>query len=135
MNGSKLPVIELVALASLAAFLTGCPSKQPQPGTVLDEAMLAGRAPDSFPAADEDYFHDADGGIAVTPEEVKGRNTWIVWTGGNDRFWDKISASSFGALDFLKTTSSHPKLKNSRDTRWYYLALVNEPCYEKATAG
>ena len=45
----------------------------------------------SFPAADEDYFADMDGGAKLSPEEVKGRNTWIVWSGGNDRFWDDIS--------------------------------------------
>lgn len=104
-----------------------------QIGKVLDEAKVAGRAPDSFPAADEDYFRDMDGGVALTREEVQGRNTWIVWTGGNDRLWDKLSVSSFGALDFLKTLSSHPSLKFSRDNRWYYLGLVNEPCFEKAT--
>jgi hypothetical protein len=35
---------------------------------------------------------------------VMGRNMWLVWTGGNDRFWDTISATSFGTLDFLKTS-------------------------------
>jgi hypothetical protein len=102
-------------------------------GKVMDEAKLAQRAPNSFPAADEDYFHDMDGGIPLTPEEVKGRNTWVVWTGGNDRLWDKLTVSSFGALDLLKTLSSHPSLYFSRDNRWNYLGLVNEPCFEKAT--
>ena len=74
-----------------------------------------------------------DGGAKLSPEEVKGRNTWIVWSGGNDRFWDDLSQLSFGTLDFLKTLSSHPSLKFSRDNRWYYLGLVNEPCFEKAT--
>jgi len=105
--------------------------KRPQPGTVLDEARQANRAVNSFPAADEDYFHEMDGGVALTVEEVKGRNMWIVWTGGNDRLWDKLTVSSFGALDLLKTISSHPSLKFSRDNRWYYLGLVNEPCFEK----
>ena len=36
-------------------------------------------------------------------------------------------------VDFLKTFSSHPGLKFSRDNRWNYLGLVNEPCFEKAT--
>src|SRR5439155_1557246 len=66
-------------------------------------------------------------------DEVKGRNNWIVWTAGNDRLWDMLSKISFGTLDFLKTLSSHPQLKFSRDNRWYYLGLVNEPCFEKAT--
>jgi hypothetical protein len=114
-------------------ILSSCGTSQPKPGTVLDEARQVNRPAASFPAADEDYFHDMDGGIALAPNEVKGRNTWIIWTGGNDRFWDKISISSVGALDFLKTLSSHPKLKFSRDNRWNYLGLVNEPCFEKPT--
>jgi hypothetical protein len=114
-------------------LLSGCATRQPKPGTVLDEALQAGRLTNSFPAADEDYFHGMDGSPALSPDEIKGRDTWIVWSGGNDRFWDKLSESSFGALDFLKTLSSHPKLKFSRDNRWSYLGLINEPCFEKAT--
>jgi len=105
----------------------------PPKGEVYDEARRVNRAAASFPAAGEDYFHDMDGGIALTPEEIRGRNTWIVWSGGNDVFWDGISRTSFGTLDFLKTLSSHPGLKASRDNRWHYLGLVNEPCFEKAT--
>ena len=106
---------------------------KPETGKVLDEARRAGRAVNTLPAADEDYFREMDSGIPLTPDEVKGRNTWIVWTGGNDRFWSTISVKSLGALDFLKTLSSHPSLKFSRDNRWKYLGLVNEPCFEKAT--
>jgi len=102
-------------------------------GKVQDEAMLAGRTAESMPAADDTYFHDMDGGIQLTADEVKGRNNWIVWTAGNDRFWDLISAKSAGNLDFLKTISSYQGLPASRDNRWQYLGLVNEPCYEKAT--
>nr|QEO74812.1 hypothetical protein [uncultured bacterium] len=126
----KVVVIAFVLLAAGLFFLFRR-GDTPLPGTVPDEAKLAGRAPNSFPAADEDYFRDMDGGVPLTPEEVKGRNTWVVWTGGNDRFWDKIGVTSFGALDLLKTVSSHPSLKFSRDNRWNYLGLVNEPCFEK----
>jgi len=100
---------------------------------VLDEARAVKRTPASFPAAGEDYFHAMDGGVALSPDQVKGRNTWNVWTGGNDRFWDEISTKSVGTLDFLKTLSSYPGLKASRDNRWKYLGLVNEPCFDKAT--
>ena len=72
----------------LAAFDTG-----PRPGQVMDEARAVGRDAASFPAASEDYFHDMDGGIALTPDEVKGRNMWLVWSGGNDRFWDTMTAT------------------------------------------
>ncbi|MCM3903146.1 MAG: hypothetical protein ND866_15675, partial [Pyrinomonadaceae bacterium] len=108
---------EVMFLCVLAVI--GC-SHIVQPGHVLVEAKQFGRTGDSFPAASEDYFHDMDGGIALTPEEVKGRNTWIVWTGGNDRLWDTLSTSSFGTLDFLKILSSHPSQQKpnfSRDNR------------------
>src|SRR5271165_2452963 len=78
---------------------------------VIDEARQAGRAAQTFPAADEDYFRAMDGGIALSPEEVKGRNMWLVWTGGNDRLWDKLTNLTFGAFDLLKILSSSPGLK------------------------
>jgi hypothetical protein len=151
MNGwYKIGVVGLLCLIVLA----GCQKDEAVSGKVLDEARRAGRAAHSFPAADEDYFHDMDqnqnGPVALTTEEIKGRNGWIVWTGGNDRFWDLISKRSVGALDFLKTLSSYDperdptvrpedkeRLKKAyyanRDNRWYYLGLVNEPCFEKAS--
>jgi hypothetical protein len=120
-------------VGSLALFcLMALPACHPK-DRVLDEARLADRDAASFPAAGEDYFHDMDGGVALTPDAIKGRNTWIVWTGGDDRFWDEISTRSVDTLDYLKTVSSHPALKASRDNRWHYLGLVNEPCFEKAT--
>ncbi len=121
-------------------------------GKVLDEARCAGRTAASFPAADEDYFRDMDYRLTHDPQAVaaaldpyvpgispqaavdatvKGRNNWIVWTGGNDRLWDLLSKESKGTLDFLKTLSNHPSLRYSRDNRWRYLGLVNEPCFEK----
>lgn len=138
------------AIGMLCLFSLASCNRPGQAGHVLDEAKRAGRDAASFHAADEDYFHDMDGGIPLSPEQVKGRDTWIVWTGGNDRFWDKIAVSSFGSLDFLKTLSSYdpekdPKLdaaqkekvrshyKSWRSNRWKWLGLVNEPCFDQAT--
>ena len=119
----------VAAVGSLCGLVSGCADRGPS----VDEARRAGRSVESLAAADEDHFRDMDGGIVLTPEEVRGRNMWIVWTGGNDRFWDTITVNSFGAFDLLKIVSSHPSLKFSRDNRWNYLGLVNEPCFEKAT--
>ena len=44
----------------LALLLLAACSGEPKPGEVQDEARLAGRDADSFPHADEDYFHDMD---------------------------------------------------------------------------
>ncbi|HEV2170390.1 MAG TPA: hypothetical protein VGR40_05555, partial [Candidatus Binatus sp.] len=125
-----LPAIRLPAIWLV---LTGIGLGGPASAQVIDGARQAGRAAQTFPAADEDYFHDMDGGVALTPDEVKGRNMWIVWTGGNDRLWDKLTNLTFGSFDLLKILSSYPGLKFSRDNRWNYLGLVNEPCFAKAT--
>jgi hypothetical protein len=124
----------LIAFLLLSQGCKGTPGVRGVSGHVYDEAHLANRSASSFPAAEEDYFHDMDGGIALTVDEIKGRNTWLVWTAGNDRMWDFLTKTSVGNLDFLKTISSHPGLKASRDNRWEYLGLVNEPCFVKATA-
>jgi hypothetical protein len=126
--GAASRVMAAIGVAAAACWLAAA-----APAQVIDEARQAGRAAQSFPAADEDYFRAMDGGITLTADEVKGRNMWIVWTGGNDRLWDKLTNLTFGAFDLLKILSSSPGLKYSRDNRWDYLGLVNEPCFEKAT--
>jgi len=117
----------------LILVAVGCGGPRPKPGTVLDEAKRANRTVATFPAADEDYFKEMDGGIALGPEEIKGRNMWHVWTGGNDRLWDVLAQESLGSFDLLKVLSSHPATPNSRESRWYRQGLVNEPCFTRAT--
>ena len=119
------------AIASAASAASA-----PQP----DEAHLAGRPAASFPQASEDYFHDMDNGAPLNAEQVKGRNMWIVWTGGNDRFWDKVTQNSLATFDLLKIITSHPSQtycdgqRCDRDSRWKWLGAINEPCFEKPTA-
>ncbi|MGC1360085.1 MAG: hypothetical protein WA426_20870 [Silvibacterium sp.] len=74
-----------------------------------------------------------DGAIPLTADEIKGRNTWIMWTGGDDKLWDTLTVTSLGTVDLLKTVSSYPGMKASRNNRWDYLGLVNEPCFKQAT--
>jgi hypothetical protein len=138
-----------VAIAGTAA-LAWYVYRQPRSEHILDEALSASpsREASSFRAADEDYFHDMDrdqnGPVTLSAEEIRGRNTWLVWTGGNDRLWDVLGVTSAGAVDFLKVVSSHPTQHYSRScdpgrladkscqNRWEYFGLLNEPCYEKA---
>ena len=114
------------------SILASC-SRSPQPGEVLDEARGAGRAATTFPHASEPYFHDMDGGVMLTAQEEAGRNMWLVWSGGNDRFWTNMTDYTFGAFDLLKIVSSHPSQGYSRKSRWKHFGLVNEPCFEPAT--
>jgi hypothetical protein len=122
----------VLTIAAMLGVACG-PAAAQQSGHVLDEAKTAGRSAASFPHADEDYFHDMDGGLALTPAQVTGRNMWNVWTGGDDRFWDGMTNTTFGAFDLLKIVTSHPGQKSDRDSRWSYLGVVNEPCFNKPT--
>ena len=120
----------LALLSGFAVLAAGHGKAQ----TILDEARRAGRDAASFKPADEDWFHDMDGAINLSPEQIKGRNTWLVWTGGNDRFWDELTRLTFGAFDLLKVLSSHPSLKYSRDNRFKHFGLASEPCFDKPSA-
>lgn len=108
--------------------------RSPAPGTVLDEAKTVGREAASFPHSGVDYFHEMDNGVALNEREIQGRNMWNVWTGGNDRFWDAMTAKTFGAFDLLKIVTSYPGQAFHRDNRWANLGLVNEPCFAEAKA-
>jgi hypothetical protein len=119
-------------LAAIMLFAAGDGFAQ-QEGHVLDEARSVGRSAVSLPMATEDYFHDMDGGAALSPDEIKGRNMWIMWSGGNDRFWDGMTASTFGGFDLLKIVAYNPTTAIDRDKRWSYLGLINEPCYDAPT--
>jgi hypothetical protein len=140
----------IVAVSLVVMF--GCDRDKPKSGEVLDEAMRAGRSAASLPGADEDYLRDMDYGLTKDPEAVRaaldpyvpgisaedavkavaiGRNNWNIWTAGNDVLWERFARKGF--IDLLKIISNHNSLKFSRDNRWYYLGVVNEPCFKKPT--
>ncbi len=99
----------------------------------VDEPMKKGLSAEQFKEAEEDYFHDMDGGIKLSAGEVKGRNAWMVYSAGNDAFWDHMATRSFGTIDLLKVISSYPGSKYSRDNRFGYTGMINEPGFKKAT--
>jgi hypothetical protein len=117
---------------------------------MFDEAHIAKRA--SLNPPDEDYFHAMDGGIDLSLEEIQGRNTWMVWSAGNDRFWDWLARESGGSFDLLKIVSSYDPEKDAHapgeqreqlkqfynfrhDNRLEALGLVNDPCFDQAQDG
>src|SRR5262249_14675492 len=75
-----------------------------------------------FPPASVDYFAGMDGGIRLEPPEIRGRNTWLMWTAGNEAFWDYLAAHSFGTFDLLKILDSR-----NRARRFATYGLMNEP--------
>jgi len=52
----------IVVLLGFIAYVT---LSGPHSGSVVDEAKQAGREPASFPAADENFFRDMEGGIEL----------------------------------------------------------------------
>jgi cytochrome c5 len=94
---------------------------------VVDRAKAAGKTAADFPQAADDYFKDMDGGIALTPDEARGRNTWMVWTAGNEAFWDYMANHSFGSFDLLKVLDSR-----GRGRRFHGYGLMNDPGFRQA---
>ena len=132
---AKRAILSSIAVIVLGLALFTTVFQQPRPGHVLDEAARAGFPPDHFLrsyANDEGYLDRMDNGELNTPEQKRGRITWMIWTGGNDRFWNTITSNTFGTFDLLKTISSHPSLKFAHNNRFKYLGVMNEPCYERA---
>ena len=98
-------------------------------GTIPDEAKEAKRTRESLAAEAVPYFAQMDKGLLVKPADgaaypkevleiavltkltaeqvresaIRGQNAWIVWTGGNDRFWNFAASNTAGAFDLLKT--------------------------------
>ena len=92
----------------------------------VDEAKALGKTPADFPADDKDYFRDADmrpdgtidasgnstlKPLNLTPDEIKGRNMWVLWCGGNEVFWDYLAGHSYGFMDLLKLCDFGPNDK------------------------
>ncbi len=111
----------LLAMAvSVAALLTeGCGEHEDP----MDEAMWihTNLGPDKVPQDENGVFywtHPGDAfkgmdshvkdvyGHEFSPDEIKGRNTWVMWTGGNQEFWDYLAQNSDGIVDFLKLLDS-----------------------------
>ena len=130
MSMRRCQVFSGVLLFGASLLLAGPDCAAQSSGHVLDEARRAGRDAASLPMASEDYFHDMDGAVALSADEIKGRNMWLVWTGGDDRFWDGMTTSTFGAFDLLKIVAYDPAISVNRNRRWNYLGLMNEPCFD-----
>ena len=111
-----------VALLALAIY-TSCSRKT---ASLVDDG--GGRKPSDFPELAADVFKPMDGGIELSPEEIKGRNTWNLWCGGDEQFWDRMARESFGLMDLLKTIDSR-----NRASRFKEMGLINQPGYKQAS--
>ena len=111
----------------MCALLVFASCKKDEP---IDEAKTAGKSTADFPQITADIFKPMDGGIDLSPEEIMGRNTWNLWSGGNEHFWNHVAQDSFGLMDLLKMLDNR---KFQRGERFKVLGLVNEPGFRAAS--
>ena len=97
---------------------------------IEDEAKVAGLTTKDFPQTTADIFKSMDGGMTLTPDEIMGRNTWNLWSGGNQHFWNHVAQDSYGLMDLLKMLDNR---KYPRGERFKTLGLSNEPGFRAAT--
>jgi len=115
--GGVSPFLVLLGLVVLGGSQSGCSTASSVP--IEDEAKTAGKTKADFPADDSNYFSQMDqvpGAVAgqlqpldLTPEQIRGRNTWMLWTGGNEAFWDWLANYNPGFIDLLKLVDFNPE--------------------------
>jgi hypothetical protein len=118
-------------VVALGSGVYGC--RRPS-APIVDEAKKAGKFKEDFPPDSTDYFAQMDQAVTVegggltplplTPAEVRGRNTWMLWAGGNERFWDWLADYNPGFIDLLKLVDFAPQ---NRWPRFERAGLIVEP--------
>lgn len=107
------------------------------------------RSPDYFPAEARDLFWEMDWVADATTGEprpldfdanrdgtidenerhaIRGRNTWLLWGGGNEAFWGWLQERGYGINDFLVLMDSR-----RRNERFRTAGLINQPGFESVT--
>jgi hypothetical protein len=122
MKSALLSCAGLTLLIGLSLSNSGCKKGN---DSLVDDA--GGRKPEDLPEIAEDVFKPMDGGIELSAEEIKGRNTWNLWCAGTEQFWERMSREAYGLIDLLKTIDSR-----GRPNRFKELGLINEPGFKEA---
>jgi hypothetical protein len=123
MKTNGVLLLGLAGAGLVLLFNSGC---KPKPATSLVDNG-GGRTTNDFPELAEDVFKKMDGGIALSTDEIKGRNTWNLWCGGNEQFWDRMTHDGHGLFDLLKTIDTR-----QRASRFKNMGLINQPGYKQA---
>jgi hypothetical protein len=83
------------------------------------ELDLLRRAPDRKPHS----LFEGESGTEEARRAIRGQNTWMLWTEGNEAFWGwLLQDRNYGITDFLILVDSR-----KRDTRFDVAGLVNQP--------
>ena len=117
-------------------------------GMTLNRTPVSIRTPECFPAEPRDVFwqmdkvadrdgklqpldFDENGDGKIDDKErdaIRGRNTWLLWGGGNETFWDWLETKGYGLTDFLILMDSR-----RRGSRFKEAGLITQPGFVQAT--
>jgi hypothetical protein len=98
----------------LPGRLRGSLPHELQKNEPIDEAKAAGLTTADLPQITADIFKPMDGGIDLSPEKIMGRNTWNLWSAGNQHFWNRAAQDSYGLMDLLTNGRRRPEDLRSR---------------------
>ena len=128
-----------------AKAVPGEPLDEPLGGKTLKGTPITPRIPECFPAESRDLFwqmdmvsagknaplqplnFDTNGDGTISEQErnaIRGRNTWLLWGGGNEGFWNWLAQDGYGITDFLVMLDSR-----TRGNRFVRAGLINQPGY------
>jgi hypothetical protein len=122
----SLPRLLYTCVLLLALPYTGC---KPKPVITTDtlEDKADGRPPEALAEVTADVFKGMDAGADLDAADIQGRNSWNLWTGGNEQFWDKVAREGFGLFDLLKTIDSRKRARRLEE-----FGLINQPDFKSA---
>lgn len=148
--------VVLTVLATLLSAC-GTPDTQDEAmsGRTLRGTPVAKRGPECFPAEPRDLFWEMDqvaGPNGLQPldfdengdkrvddvdedahglterDAIRGRNTWLVWGGGNETFWGWLQEQGYATTDLMVLLDSR-----ERGNRFKWAGLINQPGLERST--
>ncbi len=122
----SLPTLLSACALVLTLSYSGCKKKPFITTDTLDD-KADGRPPEAFAEIAADVFKGMDAGADLSEAEIKGRNTWNLWTAGNEQFWDKMAREGFGLFDLLKTIDSRKRARRLEE-----FGLINQPDFKTA---
>lgn len=122
------------------------PMDEPLGGQTARGTPVAYRTPDCFPAETRDLFwqmdrvasgtngaleslnFDKNGDGVIDDKErdaIRGRNTWVLWGGGNESFWGWLTEDGYGLSDFMIMIDSRERAR-----RFENMGAMNQPGFQ-----